>query len=102
MPRYEVLQDYRSGAHGPWEKGSRVELDTEDAAWVNRDSAGTLKQIPPLGAQPAAEEPPPPVEPKAEPKPKAEQSAASTADEGAPVATQPRGRGRSGSAKGRG
>ena len=97
MPRYEVLQDYRSGAHGPWEKGSRVELDTEDAAWVNRDSAGTLKQIPPLGA-PAAEEPPPPAEAKAKPEPKAEpakaeQPAASTEDEGAPVVKTPRGRG---------
>jgi hypothetical protein len=51
MPRYEVLQDYRSGGHGPWEQGSKIELDAEEAAWVNRDSSGTLKQIPGLGEE---------------------------------------------------
>ncbi|HEV8653124.1 MAG TPA: hypothetical protein VG276_27960 [Actinomycetes bacterium] len=62
MPRYEVLKDYRSGGHGPWEKGSKIELDADDAEWVNRDSSDTLKQIPGLGeeaktgTQPAGEE----------------------------------------------
>jgi hypothetical protein len=51
MPRYEVLKDYRSGGHGPWEQGSKIELDPEEAAWVNRDSSDTLKEIPGLGEE---------------------------------------------------
>jgi hypothetical protein len=51
MPRYEVLKDYRSGGHGPWEQGSKIELDAEEAAWVNRDSSDTLKEIPGLGEE---------------------------------------------------
>lgn len=101
MPRFEVLQDYRSGSYGPWEKGAKVELDDEEAAWVNRDTGGgTLKEIPPLGAERSKPEAAPEVEAKAE---EAAAGAASTKDEGAPVAiNNPRGRGgRSSSTKGR-
>jgi hypothetical protein len=51
MPRYEILHDYRSGRHGPWEQGAKIELTEEEAEWVNRDSVGTLVEIPPLGAE---------------------------------------------------
>jgi hypothetical protein len=51
MPRYEVLKDYRSGGHGPWEQGSKIELTEEEATWVNRDSSDTLKEIPGLGEE---------------------------------------------------
>lgn len=46
MPRYEVQHRYRSNDYGPWEPGDQITLDDpEDAAYVNRDSPGTLKEI---------------------------------------------------------
>lgn len=119
MPRYAVLQNYGSGTYGPWEIGTQVELDEGEAVWVNRDSPGTLARVKPgqqlemgqpvpasvlldeddEGEAPAALEP----EPKAAAKVEAEEGvasgAASTSDEGAPVADKPRGRGRASSAK---
>lgn len=48
MPRYEVQHRYKSNDYGPWEKGDQVTLDDpEDAAYVNRDSPGTLVEIDP-------------------------------------------------------
>ncbi len=48
MPRYEVQHRYRSNDFGPWEKGDQITLDDpEEAAYVNRDSPGTLKEIDP-------------------------------------------------------
>lgn len=48
MPRFEVQHRYRSNDFGPWEKGDQITLDNEDdAAYVNRDSPGTLKEIDP-------------------------------------------------------
>ncbi len=48
MPRYEVQHRYRSNDFGPWEKGDQITLDNpEDAAYVNRDSPDTLKEIDP-------------------------------------------------------
>lgn len=45
--RYAVLQNYAGGDYGPWQQGTTVELLTDEAAWVNRDSAGTLAEIEP-------------------------------------------------------
>jgi hypothetical protein len=104
MPRYAVLQNYGSGTYGPWEMGTQVELDEDQAVWVNRDSPGTLARVKhgqqldlgqpvPAAALEGAEASEPaatPVEPAS--------AAASTKDEGAPVASSPRGR-RSGTAK---
>lgn len=46
MPRYEVQHRYRSNDFGPWDKGDQITLDNvADAAYVNRDSPGTLKEI---------------------------------------------------------
>lgn len=42
MPRFKVTQDYRSNGVGPLVKGESVELDAETAAFVDRDSPGTL------------------------------------------------------------
>lgn len=46
MHSYDVQHRYaayRDGRQiGPWVEGDRVELSTEDAQWVNRDSPGTL------------------------------------------------------------
>lgn len=48
MPRYEVQHRYKSNDFGPWEPGDQITLDDpEDAAYVNRDSPGTLKEIDP-------------------------------------------------------
>jgi hypothetical protein len=57
MPIYRVLQSYEAnitwkGVHedygtpkhlGPWREGDRVELETELAAWVNRDAPCTVE-----------------------------------------------------------
>lgn len=49
MGRYVVNHTYRSyrdgQAYGPWSVGSEMELSAEDAAWVNRDSPGTLTPV---------------------------------------------------------
>lgn len=46
MPRFEVQHRYRSNDFGPWEEGDQITLDNaDDAAYVNRDSPGTLKEI---------------------------------------------------------
>lgn len=54
MPRHHVhqrYQSYRDGVqYGPWPAGQVVDLDDEQAAWVNRDSPGTLS---PEHAEPA-------------------------------------------------
>jgi hypothetical protein len=42
---FTVGHDYssvRDGETYAWKKGDRVEVDTELADWVNRDSPGTL------------------------------------------------------------
>ena len=41
---YRVTRAYRGGEHGPWVEGQTVELAPGDAAWVNRDSPGTLEE----------------------------------------------------------
>jgi hypothetical protein len=39
-----VHDDYGTSRHlGPWRKGDRVELETELAAWVNRDAPDTVE-----------------------------------------------------------
>lgn len=49
MQRYIVKQAYRAYRDGqwfgPWEKDTQVELSEQDAAWVNRDSPGTLAKV---------------------------------------------------------
>lgn len=46
MPRYQVQHRYKSNDYGPWEQGDEITLDDpEDAAYVNRDSPGTLVEI---------------------------------------------------------
>ncbi len=45
MARYRVQHNYRSNAYGPWVKDDHVELDPEQAAWVNGDSPGTLEEV---------------------------------------------------------
>lgn len=114
--RYAVLHRYSSGEHGPWEMGTTVEMTPAEAAWVNRDSPGTLAEVAP-GVKLETGQPVPPEKlkgykaPKPEPEPpepeppaaKAEpKSVASTKDEGAPVATGARGRGGRSSSRGRG
>lgn len=48
MPRYEVQHRYRSNDFGPWVQGDQITLDDpEEAAYVNRDSPGTLLEIDP-------------------------------------------------------
>jgi hypothetical protein len=36
---------------GPWAAGETVDLDPEDAAWVERDSPGCLRAVPPAAAE---------------------------------------------------
>lgn len=46
MPKYTVNHDYRSVDNGRpfvFTAGTVVELDSDRAAWVNRDSPGTLE-----------------------------------------------------------
>jgi hypothetical protein len=39
-----IHDDYSTPKHlGPWRKGDRVELETELAAWVNRDAPDTVE-----------------------------------------------------------
>lgn len=46
MPRYQVQHRYKSNDYGPWEAGDQITLDNlDDAAYVNRDSPGTLVEI---------------------------------------------------------
>jgi hypothetical protein len=72
MSRYEVNWDYKSGAHGPWEAGTYVELDLDQAEHVNRDSPGVLTEVDPeeqARAKRAKQQepaPPPAAEPPAE------------------------------------
>jgi hypothetical protein len=47
MARYRVEHRYSSSTHGPWVEGDHVELDPEEAEWVNHDSEGTLKLVNP-------------------------------------------------------
>lgn len=48
MPRYQVQHRYKSNDYGPWEQGDQITLDDpDDAAYVNRDSPGTLVEIDP-------------------------------------------------------
>ncbi|HET8684783.1 MAG TPA: hypothetical protein VFM54_23360 [Micromonosporaceae bacterium] len=48
MPRYQVQHRYRSNDFGPWQAGDEVTLDNpDDAAYVNRDSPGTLVEVDP-------------------------------------------------------
>lgn len=47
-----VYASYRDGVHyGPWTPGETVELEDELAEWVNRDSEGTLSEIPAKDAE---------------------------------------------------
>lgn len=47
MARYRVEHRYASSTYGPWTEGDHVELDPEQAEWVNHDSEGTLKLVDP-------------------------------------------------------
>lgn len=47
MARYRVMHRYASSTFGPWVEGDHVELDAEEAAWVNHDSEGTLRLVDP-------------------------------------------------------
>lgn len=47
MPRYRVEHRYASSTYGPWVEGDHVELNDDEAAWVNHDSEGTLKLVDP-------------------------------------------------------
>ena len=62
MPRYTVAHRYfavdNGQAVGPFEPGSTVELDTDRAEWVNRDSPGTLTPVRAAAAK-ATDSPPP-------------------------------------------
>lgn len=41
-----AYEAYRDGTRfGPWAKGDLVNLDADDAAWVERDSAGALSKV---------------------------------------------------------
>ena len=59
--RYLVEHDYRAYSDGqwvgPWRAGDVVQIDAGVAAWVNRDSPGTLTPIdsptPPASTDPA-------------------------------------------------
>lgn len=61
MPRYTVAHAYRAVDNGlvlgPWVEGDVVVLDPDRAAWVNRDSPGTLLQPEPE-EEPARPHPP--------------------------------------------
>ncbi len=50
MPRYTLAHSYsarRDGiTFGPWQAGERVELEAEDAEWVERDSPGVFAAEP--------------------------------------------------------
>jgi hypothetical protein len=110
--RYAVLHRYASGEHGPWEMGTTVELTPAQAAWVNRDSPGTLAEVKPgvklttgqpvppskLLGEPDPEPEPEPAEAEGSGEPQGDAPVASTTDEGAQVATGPRGRTRGGRA----
>lgn len=56
MDRYTVQHSYRAWRdgrlYGPWLDGETVELSAEDAAWVNRDSPGTLAPTAPALSMP--------------------------------------------------
>lgn len=49
MAEYKVNQSYRARRDGqefgPYDAGTTVELDDHDAAWVERDSPGTLTPL---------------------------------------------------------
>lgn len=45
--RYRVEHRYASSTYGPWSEGDHVELNEDEAAWVNHDSEGTLKLVDP-------------------------------------------------------
>lgn len=47
MTRYQVQHRYRSNDYGPFDKGTQIELDPAEAAWINTDSPGTLAEIDP-------------------------------------------------------
>ena len=50
MPRYQMQWRYRSNGFGPWGEGDEVELQAEDAAFINRDSPGVLVEVDPAAA----------------------------------------------------
>lgn len=54
-----MLHNYRSNGHGPWQVGTTVEMDPDEAAWVNKDSPGTLAEVA-AGVKLATGEPVPP------------------------------------------
>lgn len=43
MARWRVTGRYASAGYGPWVEGDEVELDDDQAGFVNRDSPGTLE-----------------------------------------------------------
>lgn len=47
MARYRVMHRYASSTHGPWVEGDHVELNADEAEWVNHDSEGTLSLVDP-------------------------------------------------------
>jgi hypothetical protein len=63
MPQYQLKHAYTSRrdgrTFGPWAVGDVVDLDQDDADWIDRDSPGAL-------TTPAAADPEPEPEPEAE------------------------------------
>lgn len=45
MQRYHFTQDYRSGI-GAWKEGDQYDFDPEMAAFIQRDSPGTIELVP--------------------------------------------------------
>ncbi|GGM64113.1 hypothetical protein GCM10012275_38320 [Longimycelium tulufanense] len=66
MPRYTVQHAYRAEhngrRYGPWQPDTEVDLEAEEAEWVNRDSPDTLAPVAP-SPPPAPEVEPEPDEP---------------------------------------
>jgi hypothetical protein len=58
MREYRVRKAYRAGNLGPWQPGDVVTLDEVVAAWVERDSPGTLEPVEKVAEERALERPP--------------------------------------------
>jgi hypothetical protein len=60
MARYLVNHVYAAHTdgtyYGPWTPGETVELEAELAEWINRDSEGTLTELPDPESKPAERE----------------------------------------------
>lgn len=65
MSKYKVAHRYRSNTVS-FDEGATVEVDDDQAEWVNRDSPGTL--VPARAAKPEASEPTSAAAPETEPE----------------------------------